>query len=83
MHTDFRDRIREIYIAYLEGHFQYLLHEVVHDEIEFSSNAPTLAFPCFAPGDRKVRFAMRYGLESDVIPSLRSAINGPGEGHWC
>jgi len=54
MDTDFRDRIREIYIAYLEGHFQFLLDEVVHDEIEFSSNAPTLAFPCFAPGKGKV-----------------------------
>jgi len=53
MDTDFRDRIREIYIAYLEGHFQFLLDEVVHDEIEFSSNAPNLAFPCFAPGKGK------------------------------
>ncbi len=54
MHTDFRESIREIYIAYLEGRFQYLLDEVVHDEIEFSSNAPTLAFPCFAPGKGKI-----------------------------
>ena len=54
MHADFRDRIREIYIAYLEGHFQYLLDEEVHDEIEFSSNAPTIYFPCFAPGKGKI-----------------------------
>src|SRR5688572_26320149 len=54
MHADFRDRIREIYVAYLEGHFQYLLDEVIHDEIEFSSNAPTIAFPCFAPGKGKI-----------------------------
>jgi ketosteroid isomerase-like protein len=54
MQGDFRNRIREIYIAYLEGHFQFLLDEVVHEEIEFSSNAPTLAFPCFAPGRGKV-----------------------------
>jgi len=53
MPSDFRDRIREIYIAYLEGHFQFLLDEVVHDDIEFSSNAPTLAFPSFAPGKGK------------------------------
>lgn len=53
MPGDFRDRIREIYIAYLEGHFQFLLDEVVHDEIEFSSNAPILAFPSFAPGKGK------------------------------
>ena len=54
MPTDFRDRVREIYVAYLEGHFEFLLDEVVHDEIEFGSNAPTDVFPFFARGKGKV-----------------------------
>ncbi len=54
MPTDFRDRIREIYVAYLEGHFEFLVDEVVHDEIEFASNAPTDAFPFFTRGKGKV-----------------------------
>ncbi len=54
MNSDFRDRIREIYNAYLEGHFEFLLDEVVHDEIEFVSDAPTHAFPYFARRKGKV-----------------------------
>jgi ketosteroid isomerase-like protein len=54
MDRDFRDRIHEIYNAYLEGHFQFILDEVVHDEIEFVSNAPTIAFPYFGRGKGKV-----------------------------
>jgi ketosteroid isomerase-like protein len=54
MDRHFRDRIHEMYPAYLEGHFQFLLDEVVHDEIEFVSNAPTDAFPYFARGKGKV-----------------------------
>jgi ketosteroid isomerase-like protein len=51
--TDFRERIREIYNAYLEGHFQFLIDEVVHDEIEYASNAPAVAFPHFKHGKGK------------------------------
>jgi hypothetical protein len=55
MDRNFRDRIHEIYTAYLEGHFQFLLDEVVHDEIEFVSNAPKDAFPYYARGKGKVK----------------------------
>jgi hypothetical protein len=34
MDSERRDRIHEIYNAFVEGHFQYLLDEVVHDEIK-------------------------------------------------
>ncbi len=53
MQGDFRERIREIYNAYLEGHFQFLIDDVVHDEIEYASNAPTTAFPYFRRGKGK------------------------------
>lgn len=54
MHSDFHDRIREWYVAYLEGHFQFLIDEVVHDDIEFITNAPSNVFPYFARGKGKV-----------------------------
>jgi ketosteroid isomerase-like protein len=43
MTPDSRGRIHEIYSAYAEGRFEYLLDEVVDDEIKFVSNAPLLA----------------------------------------
>ncbi len=53
MQSDFRDRIREFYNAYLEGHFGFLLEEVAHDEIEFVTNAPPDVFPYFGRGKGK------------------------------
>jgi ketosteroid isomerase-like protein len=53
MDFEFRDRINEIYNAYLEGHFEYLVDEVIDDDIEFVSDAPPHAFPYFAHGKGK------------------------------
>ena len=53
MAKDFRERIHEIYSAYAEGRFEYLLDEVVDDEIEFVSNAPSHAFSYFGRGKGK------------------------------
>jgi hypothetical protein len=53
MNTNLRERIDEVYNAYLEGHFQYLVDEVVDDEIDFATNAPTHAFPYLGPGKGK------------------------------
>jgi ketosteroid isomerase-like protein len=53
MDDEFRDRIHEIYNAYLEGHFQYLVDEVVHDDIEFVCEASAHPFPYFARGKGK------------------------------
>lgn len=53
MIADFRARIRELYGAYAEGRFEFLLDEAVDDEIEFVSNAPAHAFPYFGRGKGK------------------------------
>jgi hypothetical protein len=58
--TDFRERIGEIYNAFLEGHFQFFLDEVIHDEIEFASNAPTLAFPYYGRGKGKAGLLAKW-----------------------
>ena len=52
MNSEFHDRIHEIYNAYLEGHFEYLVDKVVDDDIEFVSDAAH-AFPYFAQGKGK------------------------------
>ena len=60
MPNDSRERLREIYNAFLEGHFQFLLDEVIHDDIEFVSNAPSVAFPYYGRGKGKAALLAKW-----------------------
>ncbi len=83
MQNDSRDRISEWYVAYLEGHFQFLIDEVAHDEIEFFSNAPAKIVPYLVHGKGKAALlsawkAARADYEFLNYTPLLVATDGAG-----
>jgi ketosteroid isomerase-like protein len=65
MTVTFRERIHEIYNAYADGQFERLIAEVIDDEIEFVSNAPSHAFPYFGRGKGKTALLKAWKASRD------------------